>query len=344
MSRHYKDAGVDIEAGYSAVKLIKPIAQSTYTDGVVSGVGGFGAMFMPDLTGYSKPCFVSGTDSAGTKLRVAIISGKLDTIGIDCVAMCVNDVICQGAKPLFFLDYLAVGKLKPQVAAEVVKGIAEGCKQSGCALIGGETAELPGFYAIDDFDVAGFAVGLVDMDKAIKKDDVKVGNVLIGLASSGVHTNGFSLVRKVFNIGDKSAEKLNLEFDGIGNLGECLLTPTKIYVKLILDIISQVKVNGIANITGGGFYENIPRMLPDNVSAKIELNSFHTHEIFNLIQNNGNIELNEMYNVFNMGIGMVISADKSDADTIMRIIKEHGETGYIIGEVTKELSQQVVLC
>ena len=330
-SESYKKAGVDVTAGYKAVELMKVHVKRTMTEGVLSGIGGFGGLFEPDLTGINKPVFVSGTDGVGTKLKIAFLMDKHDTIGIDCVAMCVNDIICCGAKPQFFLDYIAVGKNYPEKVAQIVSGIADGCVQSGCALVGGETAEMPGFYPVDEYDVAGFAVGVVDKDKILKPDTQKAGDVLIAIKSSGVHSNGFSLIRKVFTVNEQTLAR---HFSDLGTtLGESLLTPTKIYVKTILSLISQVNVKAISHITGGGFYENIPRSLPDGIAAKIRKDSVQILPIFDLIARTGHIPERDMFNTFNMGVGMTVSVDKNDADKALEILNNSGVEAYILGEL-----------
>ena len=330
-SESYKKAGVDVTAGYKAVELMKVHVKRTMTEGVLSGIGGFGGLFEPDLTGINKPVFVSGTDGVGTKLKIAFLMDKHDTIGIDCVAMCVNDIVCQGAAPLFFLDYIAVGKNYPEKVAQIVSGIADGCVQSGCALVGGETAEMPGFYPVDEYDVAGFAVGVVDKDKILKPDTQKAGDVLIAIKSSGVHSNGFSLIRKVFTVNEQTLAR---HFSDLGTtLGESLLTPTKIYVKPILSLISQVNVKAISHITGGGFYENIPRSLPDGIAAKIRKDSVQILPIFDLIARTGHIPERDMFNTFNMGVGMTVSVDKNDADKALEILNNSGVEAYILGEL-----------
>ncbi|NLM50704.1 MAG: phosphoribosylformylglycinamidine cyclo-ligase, partial [Clostridiaceae bacterium] len=312
MSESYKKAGVDVEAGYEAVRLMKEHVRKTYTKNVISDIGGFGALFSLNKDEYEEPVLVSGTDGVGTKLKLAFLMDKHDTVGIDCVAMCVNDVVCQGAKPLFFLDYIAIGKNIPQKVSEIVKGISNGCIQAGCALIGGETAEMPGFYNEGEYDIACFAVGVVDRKNIIDGSNLKIGDTLIGLASSGVHSNGFSLVRKVFDI---NTERLNTYFDSLGKtLGEALIEPTKIYVKPILALINKFEIKAISHITGGGFYENIPRMLPKNLKAIIDKESFPIPPIFKLIQKVGDIPEKDMYNTFNMGIGMVIAVNREDAE------------------------------
>ncbi|MBQ2775057.1 MAG: phosphoribosylformylglycinamidine cyclo-ligase [Clostridia bacterium] len=331
-SKSYKDAGVDVTAGYRAVELIKDHAKRTSIPGVISGLGGFGGLFAPDLTGITNPVLVSGTDGVGTKLKIAFLMDKHDTVGIDCVAMCVNDVACSGAKPLFFLDYLAVGKNIPERVAEIVSGVAEGCVQAGCALIGGETAEMPGFYPVDEYDLAGFSVGMADKSKLIDSSDLAAGDVLVGVSSSGLHSNGFSLIRKIFNISN-NGERLNVYVEDFGHtLGEELLTPTKIYVKPLLALMDKVKIHGVSHITGGGFYENIPRMLNDGIHAKVEKAAIPQLPIFKLLSTEG-IPERDMYNTFNMGIGLCIAVSKDDADETVRILRECGETANIIGEV-----------
>lgn len=329
-SESYKAAGVDVVAGYEAVKLMKPHVESTFTKGVIGTLGGFGGLFAPDMQGMQEPILVSGTDGVGTKLKLAFLMDKHDTIGIDCVAMCVNDIVCCGAKPLFFLDYIAVGKNVPERVANIVIGIAEGCRQAGCALIGGETAEMPGFYPEDEYDVAGFSVGMVDKPKMIDSSRMQAGDVLIGIASSGVHSNGYSLVRKTLGINEKSVRRYS---DELGmTIGEALLVPTKIYVKTVERLLADgVDIKGISHITGGGFYENIPRMLPDNLCASIEQAAAPVLPIFHVIQHAGEIPERDMYNTFNMGLGMVMAVAKEDADKALASIRAAGETGYIIG-------------
>ena len=332
-SESYKKAGVDVTAGYKAVELMKSHVARTATSGVMTGIGGFGGLFEPDLTGINKPVFVSGTDGVGTKLKIAFLMDKHNTIGIDCVAMCVNDIICCGAAPQFFLDYIAVGKNYPEKIADIVSGIADGCVEAGCALVGGETAEMPGFYPADEYDVAGFSVGVVDKDKILRPEDQKAGDVLIGIKSSGVHSNGFSLVRKIFTVNEQTLAR---HFSDLGTtLGECLLTPTKIYVKPILKLIEQVKVNAVSHITGGGFYENIPRSLPNGLSAKIERNSIDILPIFDLIARTGHIPERDMFNTFNMGVGMTVSVDKADADKALDVLNSSGAEAYIAGELVQ---------
>lgn len=332
-SESYKAAGVDVTAGYKSVELMKKHIAKTNIDGVISGIGGFGGCFMPNLSGMEEPVLVSGTDGVGTKLKLAFLLDKHDTIGIDCVAMCVNDVVCGGAKPLFFLDYMALGKNVPEKVAEIVSGVAEGCVQAGCALVGGETAEMPGFYPIDEYDLAGFSVGIVDKKKIIDGEGLEAGDVLIGLPSSGVHSNGFSLVRKVFNINEETVKKTYPELDK--PLGETLLTPTKIYVKPLLALIEKCNVKAVSHITGGGFYENIPRMLKDGMSAKINKSAVPVLPIFNVIQKEGNISEHDMFNTFNMGVGMVIAIDKNQVDTALSVLAQAGEKAFVLGEVVK---------
>lgn len=328
-SESYKEAGVDVTAGYKAVELMKQHVARTMTSGVLSGIGGFGGLFELDITEISKPVLVSGTDGVGTKLKLAFLMDKHNTVGIDCVAMCVNDIICCGAKPQFFLDYIAVGKNFPEKIAEIVSGIADGCVMAGCALVGGETAEMPGFYPIDEYDLAGFSVGLVDKNKIIKPESQHAGDVIIALPSSGVHSNGFSLVRKVFTVNEQT---LMRHFSELGTtLGEALLTPTKIYVKPILELLKKVNVKSISHITGGGFYENIPRSLPAGISAEIKREDFRILPIFDLIQATGHIPERDMFNTFNMGVGMCVVVNKADADRALEILQANGEDAYILG-------------
>ncbi len=330
-SESYKEAGVDVTAGYKAVELMKAHVARTMTSGVLSGIGGFGGLFELDMTGISKPVLVSGTDGVGTKLKIAFLMDKHNTVGIDCVAMCVNDVICCGAKPQFFLDYIAVGKNVPEKVADIVSGVADGCVQSECALIGGETAEMPGFYPVDEYDLAGFSVGVVDKDKILKPDTQKAGDVMIGIKSSGVHSNGFSLVRKVFTVNEQNLAR---HYSDLGStLGECLLTPTKIYVKAVMKLLDAVNVKAISHITGGGFYENIPRSLPNGISVKIERNAVQVLPIFNVIQSVGNIPERDMFNTFNMGVGMTVVVDKNDVDKAIAAIRAAGEDAYVLGEL-----------
>ncbi len=331
-SESYKNAGVDITAGYKAVELMKQhIAKTVAGTGALSGIGGFGGLFELDLTGIKKPVLVSGTDGVGTKLKMAFLMDKHDTVGIDCVAMCVNDIICCGAKPLFFLDYIACGKNEPQKIADIVKGVADGCVQSGAALIGGETAEMPGFYPEEEYDLAGFAVGVVDKDQIVDHSSIKEGDVILALPSSGVHSNGFSLVRKVFDV-ENTDIKSPCEALGGKSIGESLLTPTKIYVQPMLRLMEKIKVKAISHITGGGFYENIPRSLPEGISAKIEKAAVQVLPIFDLIAKTGNIPERDMFNTFNMGVGMSVVVDKNDADQALALLRQAGEKAYIIGE------------
>ena len=333
-SESYKNAGVDITAGYKAVELMKTHIARTVTPGVLSGIGGFGGLFELDLEGVKKPVLVSGTDGVGTKLKIAFKMDKHDTVGIDCVAMCVNDIICSGAKPLFFLDYIAVGKNDPERVAAIVSGVAEGCVQAGAALIGGETAEMPGFYPEKEYDLAGYSTGVVDKDKILDNSTVTEGDVIIALPSSGVHSNGFSLVRKVLDVENGDITSPLAELGG-KSIGETLLTPTKIYVKPVLALLDQVKVKAISHITGGGFYENIPRSLPDGYSAKIDKSALKILPIFDLIAKRGNIPERDMFNTFNMGVGMSIVVSKEDAAKSLDILKAAGEDAYIIGEIVK---------
>lgn len=340
-SESYAAAGVDITAGYKAVELMKAHIAKTLTPGVCSDVGGFGGLFELDLTGIAKPVLVSGTDGVGTKLKIAFLTDKHDTVGIDCVAMCVNDIICCGAKPLFFLDYIACGKNYPEKIASIVSGVCEGCVQSGAALIGGETAEMPGFYPIDEYDLAGYCTGVVDKEKIIDNSAMRAGDVIIALPSSGVHSNGFSLVRKVFDVENCKID-LPLEELGGKSLGETLLTPTKIYVKPVLALLDQVKVKGISHITGGGFYENIPRSVPSGLCAEIERRAVKVLPIFNLIAKTGGISERDMFNTFNMGVGMSVVVAAKDAEKSMEILKENGENPYIIGKIIKSDDKIVI--
>jgi len=337
----YKDAGVDIEEGALAVEKMKSYVKDTFTKGVLGGLGGFGGMFELDLTGYTKPVLVSGTDGVGTKLKISILKDQHDTVGIDLVAMCVNDILVQGAKPLFFLDYIATGKLESDKIADLVKGIAEGCKQSGAALIGGETAEMPGFYAADEYDMAGFTVGIVDKDKIIDGSTIEAGDVLIGMPSTGVHSNGYSLVRKLFF--DKLALDINDHVDALNcTVGEALITPTKIYVSEVLKVLEEIAVKGMVHVTGGGFIENIPRILPEGLGAKIEMNSWPKLPLFDFIQTEGNIETVEMFKTFNMGIGFIMIVRAEDVDQTLKLVSSLDEKAYVIGTVSD--SQGVELC
>ncbi|MCX7922204.1 MAG: phosphoribosylformylglycinamidine cyclo-ligase [Clostridia bacterium] len=329
----YKDAGVDVEAGYEAVRLMRSHVQRTFRPEVLTDIGGFGGLFSINKDKYSEPVLVSGTDGVGTKLKIAFLMDKHDTIGIDCVAMCVNDIVCSGAEPLFFLDYIAVGKNRPEKVADIVKGVADGCVMAGCALIGGETAEMPGFYPEEEYDVAGFAVGIVDKSKVINGKSIKEGDKLIGLASSGVHSNGYSLVRKLLNPNDL---KLKEHVEALGtSLGEELLKPTKIYVKTILDLKEKYQINGLSHITGGGFTENIPRMVPEGLRVKINKGTWPVLPIFTLLQSLGDISEKDIYNTFNMGIGMVIAVDSSIAEEVVKYLNKDTENAYLIGEIVK---------
>ena len=332
-SDSYKEAGVDVTAGYKSVELMKSHVKRTMTKGVLSGIGGFGGLFEMDLSEVKNPVLVSGTDGVGTKIKAAFIMDKHDTVGIDCVAMCVNDIICCGAKPMFFLDYIACGKNIPEKIATIVSGVAEGCVQAGCALIGGETAEHPGMMPEDEYDLAGFSVGVVDKDKILDPSTQKAGDVMIAIKSSGIHSNGFSLIRKVF---DMTEESLNKYYDELGmKLGECLLTPTRIYVKPIMALLDAVNVKSISHITGGGFYENIPRALPDGLSAKIARADVKVLPIFDLIAKTGNIPERDMFNTYNMGVGMCVVVDKADADKAIAALKAAGEEAYVLGELVE---------
>ena len=339
-SESYKAAGVDITAGYKAVELMKSHIKRTMTKGVCSDIGGFGGLF--ELGKVKNPVLVSGTDGVGTKLKIAFLMDKHNTVGIDCVAMCVNDVICCGAKPLFFLDYIAVGKNVPERVASIVEGVAEGCVQAGSALIGGETAEMPGFYPVDEYDLAGFSVGVVDKKKILNNKTIKEGDVVIALPSTGVHSNGFSLVRKVFDV-EKADIKTPLEALGGRSLGETLLTPTRIYVKPILALVDKIKVKAISHITGGGFYENIPRSIPDGFGAKIERKAVRILPIFDMLAKTGNISERDMFNTFNMGVGMSVVVSKTDADKALSILRANGEDAYIMGEIVKS-DNKIQIC
>ncbi|MBR4934652.1 MAG: phosphoribosylformylglycinamidine cyclo-ligase [Anaerotignum sp.] len=331
-SESYKAAGVDITAGYKAVELMKTHIAKTMSAGVMGDIGGFGGLFELDMTGITKPVLVSGTDGVGTKLKLAFLMDKHDTVGIDCVAMCVNDIICVGAKPLFFLDYIAVGKNFPEKVAAIVSGVAEGCVQSGASLIGGETAEMPGFYPEDEYDLAGFAVGVVDKDKILNNKTIKEGDVILALPSSGVHSNGFSLVRRVLDV-ENADIKTPLEKLGGKSIGEALLAPTKIYVKPMLALFEEVTVKAVSHITGGGFYENIPRSIPKGFGAKINKDALRIPAIFSLIMEQGNIPERDMFNTFNMGVGMSVVVAKEDAEKAIEILKANGEDAYIMGEI-----------
>ncbi|MBR5429376.1 MAG: phosphoribosylformylglycinamidine cyclo-ligase [Firmicutes bacterium] len=339
-SASYKAAGVDITAGYRAVELMRSHVERTLTPGAVGGLGGFGGLFRPDLTGISRPILVSGTDGVGTKLRLAFLLDKHDTVGIDCVAMCVNDVICAGAAPLFFLDYIACGRNLPERIAAIVSGVAEGCVQAGCALIGGETAEMPGFYPEDEYDLAGFAVGLADEDRLVDHSAMRPGDAVLALPSSGVHSNGFSLVRKVFDV---ERRDLNRYVDALGaSLGETLLTPTRIYVRPVLALLKEVAVSGLAHITGGGFYENIPRCLGPGCGVHIDKKAVRVPPIFDLIRQEGKIPERDMFNTFNMGVGMAAVVPSAQADAALRLLRAAGEDAYFLGEIVA--GEGVELC
>ena len=340
-SDSYRQAGVDIEAGYEGVRLMKSHVERTMIPGVVSDIGGFGGLFAPDLTGMAEPVLVSGTDGVGTKQRIAQLMDRHDTVGIDCVAMCVNDIVCCGARPLFFLDYIAIGKNDPQKVADLVSGVAEGCVQAGCALIGGETAEHPGVMAPEDYDLAGFSVGIVDKARIIDHTAMKPGDVILALPSSGLHSNGYSLVRKVFDV---EHADLGAHCPDLGtSLGEALLTPTRIYVKPVLAALNAAQICGVSHITGGGFYENIPRCLPDGLTAKIEKSALRVPPIFPLLQKMGNIPERDMFNTFNCGAGMVVIASAADADKALSALRENGCEAYPIGEIASG-EDRVILC
>ena len=341
-SASYAAAGVDIEAGYKAVELMKTHIARTLTSGVCSDVGGFGGLFELDVKGMERPVLVSGTDGVGTKLKLAFLMDKHDTVGIDCVAMCVNDIICCGAKPLFFLDYIACGKNEPERIAQIVAGVAEGCVQSGAGLIGGETAEMPGFYPVDEYDLAGFSVGVVDKCKVLDNSAMRPGDAVIALPSSGVHSNGFSLVRKVFDVENSDIKSPVAELGG-KSIGETLLTPTRIYVKPMLALFEAVKVKGVSHITGGGFYENIPRSIPQGLGARIEKSAVRVLPIFDLIAKKGNIPERDMFNTFNMGVGMSVVVAAEDADTALQVLRANGEDAYIIGSIV-ESEDKVQIC
>ncbi len=332
-SASYKAAGVDITAGYRAVELMKKHVQRTERPGVLGGLGGFGGLFLPNLAGMKEPVLVSGTDGVGTKLKIAFLLGKHDTVGIDCVAMCVNDIVCSGAEPLFFLDYIACGRNVPERIAEIVAGVAEGCVQAGAALIGGETAEMPGFYPEDEYDLAGFAVGIVDKARILDSSAMREGDALIALPSSGVHSNGFSLVRRVFEVEGGALERYEPELGR--TLGEALLEPTRIYVKPVLALLRSARVSAISHITGGGFYENVPRALAPGFTARIEKAKLKTPPLFSLIARAGEIPERDMYNTFNMGVGMLAAVAAEDADAAVRCLRENGVEAYVCGEVAR---------
>ncbi len=340
-SESYKQAGVDITAGYKSVELMKADIKRTATGGEVSGIGGFGGLFAPNLKGYKDPILVSGTDGVGTKLKIAMLLNKHDTVGIDCVAMCVNDIICCGAKPLIFLDYIACGRNIPEKIAAIVKGVCDGCIMAGASLIGGETAEHPGMMPEEEYDLAGYCTGIVDREKIIDNNKMKEGDVIIALPSSGVHSNGFSLVRKVFDIENADLKSPRSELGG-KSLGEALLEPTRIYVKPVLALLEKVDVKGISHITGGGFYENIPRSIPDGLCAKIDKSSLKIPPIFGLIQKAGNIPERDMFNTYNMGVGMSVVVSESEAEKSLEILKESGEEAYIIGKIIKSEDKIVI--
>lgn len=330
-SRPYADAGVDITAGYEAVRLMSGYIKNTEIPGVLGGIGGFGGLFEPNIAGIKRPVFVSGTDGVGTKLKLAFLLDRHDTIGIDCVAMCVNDIVCSGAKPLFFLDYIALGKNIPERVASIVKGVTDGCIEAGCALIGGETAEMPGFYKVDEYDLAGFSVGMVDYDKMLDRSRIKAGDALISISSSGVHSNGFSLIRKSLGINDGWKDSYSDELSK--TIGEELLTPTKIYVRQILSLIDRVDLKAVSHITGGGFYENVPRMLGANTRARIEKGALTIPPVFDIIAKAGGIEERDMFNTFNMGTGMVAAVAKKDADRTVGLLRENDADARVIGEI-----------
>ena len=338
----YAAAGVDITAGYKAVEMMRAHVARTRTAGAIDGIGGFGGLFLPDLTGIKTPVLVSGTDGVGTKLKLAFLADRHDTVGVDCVAMCVNDIVCVGAKPLFFLDYIACGKNRPEKIAAIVKGVADGCVEAGAALIGGETAEMPGFYPENESDLAGFAVGVADKDRMIDSQNVRAGDVMIALPSSGVHSNGFSLVRKVFDVenADLTAPVAAL---GGQSLSDALLTPTRIYVKPVLALFDKVEIKGISHITGGGFYENVPRAVPDGLCAKVDKAAVCVLPVFDLIRETGGISERDMFNTFNMGVGMCVTVAAKDADKALSVLKAAGEDAYIIGEITRG-SEKIEIC
>lgn len=342
-SESYKAAGVDITAGYEAVRRMGTHVARTRTPGVLSPIGGFGGLFQPDFSGIKKPVLAGGTDGVGTKLKLAFMMNKHDTVGIDCVAMCVNDIICSGARPLFFLDYIALGKNDPARVEAIVSGVAEGCVQANAALIGGETAEMPGFYPDNEYDLAGFAVGLADQEKLLDPARAKAGDILIALASSGAHSNGFSLIRKVFEL-ERRPDRLSRHYDELGGtLGEALLTPTRIYVKSILTLMQQVTIHSLAHITGGGFYENIPRFLPEGLHARIDLQALRIPVLFDLIQAAGDISDHDMFNTFNMGVGMCAAVPADQVDAALTLLNSMGEEAYIIGELVSA-QRGVTLC
>ena len=341
-SEAYAAAGVDITAGYRAVELMKRHIARTVTPGVCSDVGGFGGLFELDLTGIRRPVLVSGTDGVGTKLKLAFLMDKHDTVGVDCVAMCVNDIICCGAKPLFFLDYIACGKNVPERIEQIVKGVCDGCVQAGCALIGGETAEMPGFYPENEYDLAGYSTGVVDRDRILNNAETEPGDVVIALPSSGVHSNGFSLVRKVFDV-EHTDLTAPVEALGGKSLGETLLTPTRIYVKPVLALMEKIRVKGVSHITGGGFYENIPRMIPEGLCARIREKDVRVLPIFDLIERAGGVSRRDMFNTFNMGVGMCLTVSAKDADAALAVLREQGEDAYVLGEIVRG-ERRIELC
>ncbi|MBQ1755986.1 MAG: phosphoribosylformylglycinamidine cyclo-ligase [Oscillospiraceae bacterium] len=341
-SEAYAAAGVDITAGYRAVELMKRHIARTVTPGVCSDVGGFGGLFELDLTGIRRPVLVSGTDGVGTKLKLAFLMDKHDTVGVDCVAMCVNDIICCGAKPLFFLDYIACGKNVPERIEQIVKGVCDGCVQAGCALIGGETAEMPGFYPENEYDLAGYSTGVVDRDRILNNAETEPGDVVIALPSSGVHSNGFSLVRKVFDV-EHTDLTAPVEALGGKSLGETLLTPTRIYVKPVLALMEKIRVKGVSHITGGGFYENIPRMIPEGLCARIREKDVRVLPIFDLIERVGGVSRRDMFNTFNMGVGMCLTVSAKDADAALAVLREQGEDAYVLGEIVRG-ERRIELC
>ncbi|NLM72779.1 MAG: phosphoribosylformylglycinamidine cyclo-ligase [Clostridiaceae bacterium] len=337
----YKEAGVDITAGYRAVELMKSHVKKTMRHEVLTDIGGFGGLFSLEGMNMNKPVLVSGTDGVGTKLKIAFLMDKHDTVGIDCVAMCVNDIVCSGAQPLFFLDYLALGKLVPEKVEQIVKGVSEGCLEAGCALIGGETAEMPGFYPVNEYDLAGFAVGIVDKDKIIDGRNIKPGDKIVGLASSGVHSNGYSLVRKIFDINEQT---INRYIYKLGKtIGEELITPTRIYVKTVLSLVKTFEINGIAHITGGGFIENLPRVLPEGLKIIINKGTWPVHPVFNLMKEIGEVDEQEMFNTFNMGIGMALFVGADIAEEVVKASESLGEKAYIIGEIV-EGKEKIEIC
>ncbi len=341
MKLTYKDSGVDKEAGYKQVSLIKEFVKETYTEGVLTDVGGFAGLFQLDKEAYEEPVLVSGTDGVGTKLKIAFMMDKHNTIGEDCVAMCVNDILCQGAKPLFFLDYIATGKLEPEKMAKIVEGVANGCKKGGCALIGGETAEMPGFYKEDEYDMAGFSVGVVDKKKIIDGSTIKEGDLILGLPSSGIHSNGYSLVRKILDVANVKLDKYIEELGS--TVGEELLKPTRIYTTPVYELVQKFNIKGLSHITGGGLYENIPRVLPEGLTAILDTSKIDIPYIFNLLKKWGNIDIDEMYHTFNMGIGMVLIVDKEDSNEIINFLKEKEEKAIVLGEIVKG-EERIRLC